>query len=252
MRELREKKASWAVMSAGLGGFLLGALTVLFIVWAYSGFRTADGLPAASPDEVAVQPAPAETPPPAPAAPPSASSEGSGSERPWVQGPDQATPPSPAPTPAPGRSNPDLRQRNLVLPVQGIHPEELRDTFAESRSGGRVHEALDIMAPRNTPVVAVDDGRIAKLYRSVAGGITIYQYDPAEHYAYYYAHLDHYAPGLHEGQLLHRGELLGYVGTTGNAPKNAPHLHFALIRLDQDRRWWKGTYVDPYPFLAGK
>jgi murein DD-endopeptidase MepM/ murein hydrolase activator NlpD len=251
MRETREKKASWAVMSAGLGGFLLGALTVLFIVWAYSGFRTADGLPAASPDKLAVQPAPAETPPPVPAAPPAASSEGPGSAHPWVQGPDQATPPSPAPTPAPGRSNPDLRQRNLVLPVQGIHPEELRDTFAESRSGGRVHEALDIMAPRNTPVLAVEDGRVAKLFTSKQGGLTIYQFDPTEVYAYYYAHLERYADGLQEGGQVRRGQVIGYVGSSGNAAPDGPHLHFAIFRLTPEKHWWEGEPINPFTVLGG-
>jgi murein DD-endopeptidase MepM/ murein hydrolase activator NlpD len=92
---------------------------------------------------------------------------------------------------------------------------------------------------------------VKKLFTSKPGGLTVYQFDPDQRFCYYYAHLDRYAPGLHEGQLLRRGEVLGYVGTTGNAG-NTPHLHFALIRLDKDRRWWKGTYVNPYPSLAGR
>ncbi len=125
----------------------------------------------------------------------------------------------------------------------------MREMFNEVR-GSKRHEAIDIMAPRGTPVIAADDGVVKKLFLSVPGGITIYEFDPVERFCYYYAHLDHYAPGLLEGNRVHRGDLLGYVGTTGNAPKDAPHLHFALIRLDPDKRWWKGTYVDPYPLLA--
>jgi peptidoglycan LD-endopeptidase LytH len=251
----REKKANWSVMSAGLGGFLLGALTVLFIVWAYTGFRTEDGLPAAAPgggDEVSVQPAPAETPPPLPAAPPAAGS-GPGSARPWVQGgPDRPAPASPAPNPDPARStSPDLSQRNLVLPVQGIHPEDLRDSYAEARSGGRVHEALDIMAPRNTPVLAVEDGRVAKLFTSKQGGLTIYQFDPSETYAYYYAHLESYADWVQEGGRVRRGQVIGYVGTSGNAPPDGPHLHFAIFRLTPEKRWWEGDPINPYPILGG-
>ena len=137
----------------------------------------------------------------------------------------------------------------LLMPVAGADPARFRDSFREMR-GTRRHEAIDILAPRGTAVIAADDGVVKKLFTSVAGGITVYQFDPAERFCYYYAHLDRYADDLHEGQMLHRGEILGYVGTTGNAPENTPHLHFALIRLDPDKRWWKGTYVNPYPLLV--
>jgi murein DD-endopeptidase MepM/ murein hydrolase activator NlpD len=138
--------------------------------------------------------------------------------------------------------------RPMIIPVAGVDRSALRDMFDEVR-GNRRHEAIDILAPRGTPVIATDDGVVKKLFTSVPGGLTVYQFDPDERFCYYYAHLDGYAAGLHEGQVLRRGEVLGYVGTTGNAPKEAPHLHFALIRLDPDRRWWKGTYVNPYPLL---
>ena len=138
--------------------------------------------------------------------------------------------------------------RPMIIPVAGVDRSAMRDMFDEVR-GNRRHEAIDIMAPRGTPVIAADDGVVKKLFTSVPGGLTVYEFDPDERFCYYYAHLDGYAAGLHEGQVLRRGEVLGYVGTTGNAPKNAPHLHFALIRLDPDRRWWKGTYVNPYPLL---
>jgi peptidoglycan LD-endopeptidase LytH len=139
--------------------------------------------------------------------------------------------------------------RPLIIPVAGVAATAIHDMFNEVRGNHR-HEAIDIMAPRGTPVIATDDGVVKKLFTSVQGGLTVYQFDPDERYCYYYAHLDRYAAGLHEGQLLHRGETLGYVGTTGNAPPETPHLHFALIRLDPDKRWWKGAYVDPYPLLV--
>jgi murein DD-endopeptidase MepM/ murein hydrolase activator NlpD len=139
--------------------------------------------------------------------------------------------------------------RPMVVPVAGIDRSAMRDMFDEVR-GNRRHEAIDILAPRGTPVIATDDGVVQKLFNSKPGGLTVYQFDPDQRFCYYYAHLDRYAPGLHEGQQLRRGEVLGYVGTTGNAQKDTPHLHFALIRLDRERRWWKGTYVNPYPLLA--
>jgi murein DD-endopeptidase MepM/ murein hydrolase activator NlpD len=141
--------------------------------------------------------------------------------------------------------------RPMIVPVSGVDPSALHDMFNDVR-GGRRHEAIDIMAPRGTPVIATDDGVVKKLFTSVPGGLTVYEFDPDQRYCYYYAHLDGYAEGLHEGQPIHRGDLLGYVGTTGNAPKDAPHLHFAVIRLDPDKRWWKGSYVDPYPLLVRK
>ena len=143
-----------------------------------------------------------------------------------------------------------LASREMIVPVEGIARNALRDNFDERR-GKRVHEALDIMAPRGTPVLAVDDGKVAKLFRSDAGGITVYQYDRDERFIYYYAHLDRYAKDLAEGQVLKRGQVLGYVGTTGNAPPNAPHLHFTIFKLGADKRWWKGTAVNPYPYLTG-
>ena len=142
-----------------------------------------------------------------------------------------------------------LAARRLLIPVEGVDRARLRDNFDESR-GGRRHDALDIMAARGTPVHAVDAGRVAKLFDSKAGGLTVYQFDRDEKYAYYYAHLERYAAGLKEGALLNRGDLVGYVGTTGNAPPNSPHLHFTIFRLGADRKWWKGTPLNPYPFLV--
>lgn len=140
----------------------------------------------------------------------------------------------------------------LQIPVEGIRPENLRRDFDQKRSGGRSHQALDILAPRGTPVVAVADGRIRKLFNSKAGGLTIYQYDEAEKTCFYYAHLDRYAAGIREGMPVKSGTLIGYVGTTGNAPPGAPHLHFAVTRLPPTKEWWKGEAIDPYPLLTAR
>jgi murein DD-endopeptidase MepM/ murein hydrolase activator NlpD len=141
-----------------------------------------------------------------------------------------------------------LESLRLIVPVQGVRRDSVRDTFDERR-GGASHEALDIAAPRGTPVLAAADGRVAKLFTSAAGGLTVYVFDPAQRFALYYAHLDGYASGLREGARVARGDVLGYVGTTGNAPPDAPHLHFAIFRLGPEHHWWQGTAIDPYPYL---
>lgn len=133
----------------------------------------------------------------------------------------------------------------LRVPIDGVSIESFKGGF-EERRGGRPHEAIDILAPRNTPILAVENGTIAKLFNSKAGGLTIYQFDPSGRLAYYYAHLERYADGLREGQTVAQGEVLGYVGTSGNAPANTPHLHFAVFELDDTHRWWKGKAIDPY------
>ena len=142
-----------------------------------------------------------------------------------------------------------LRNETLSVPVQGVDRSALRDTFSDARDSSRSHEAIDIMAARGTPVVAVQDGRVEKLFSSEAGGLTIYQFDPSGTFCYYYAHLDGYATGLREGQTVHRGDVIGYVGSTGNASADAPHLHFAIFRLTPERQWWKGEPINPYPVL---
>jgi len=143
----------------------------------------------------------------------------------------------------------DLTARRLTIPVSGFPADKLVRSYDESRSGQRQHEAIDILAPRNTPVVAVEDGTVAKLFNSKAGGLTLYQFDPSQQFSYYYAHLDRYAEGIKEGDRVRRGQLLGYVGTSGNAPKDTPHLHFAVYRLTSEKRWWEGTPIDPYDIL---
>jgi murein DD-endopeptidase MepM/ murein hydrolase activator NlpD len=143
-----------------------------------------------------------------------------------------------------------LRLRGLRFPVPSVDPKRLRDDFADSRNG-RSHEALDILAPRGTPVVAVDDGVVQKIFHSVGrGGLTVYQFDPEGTYCYYYAHLDRYADGLREGQTVRKGDVIGYVGTTGNAPPQTPHLHFAIFKLGPEKQWWRGAALNPYPVWA--
>jgi len=139
----------------------------------------------------------------------------------------------------------------LIVPVRGIEPSQLRDTYDELRGGNtRPHEALDIPAPRGTPVLSATGGRVLKLFDSKAGGKMVYAADSSERFILMYAHLDSYANGLAEGQPLTRGQVLGAVGTTGNAPPNLPHLHFAIARSNDVKVWWKGMPVNPYPMLV--
>ena len=143
-----------------------------------------------------------------------------------------------------------LRMKRLEMPLDGVSRDQLRDTFDEGRAAGlRRHEAIDIMAPKGTPVRAVEDGRVAKLFKSVAGGLTIYLEDPSGMFTYYYAHLDRYAEGLEEDQRVRRGELIGYVGSTGNASEDAPHLHFAIFQMGPEHRWWQGDPINPFLVL---
>ncbi|RZA20378.1 MAG: M23 family peptidase [Lysobacteraceae bacterium] len=141
---------------------------------------------------------------------------------------------------------------NLLLPVQGVAASQLQDTFTDSRSEGRSHDAIDIMAPAGTPVLAVADGTVEKLFDSKQGGLTLYQFNPERTLAWYYAHLQGYAPGIAERKALKRGEVIGYVGSTGNANPEAPHLHFAIFVLGPEKQWWKGEAINPYPQLGGK
>lgn len=143
----------------------------------------------------------------------------------------------------------ELEDRDLMVPVEGVQRSALIDTFDDARDGERKHEAIDILAPRDTPVLAVEDGTIARLFTSKAGGLTIYEFDPTEQFVYYYAHLDRYAENLKEGDRVRKGQVIGYVGTTGNAPGNTPHLHFAIFRLTGEKKWWEGTPIDPYNIL---
>ena len=157
------------------------------------------------------------------------------------------TPVTPRPTPIPSAAELEALGARLRLPIAELAPSAIHDSFAEARAGHR-HEATDIVAPRGTPVLAVDDGTIAKLFTSVPGGLTVYQFSTDGGWTYYYAHLDRYADGLREGGAVRAGDLLGYVGTTGNAG-TTPHLHFAILKRGPENRWWEGTAVDPFPLL---
>ena len=140
---------------------------------------------------------------------------------------------------------------SLMVPVQGIPASALRDSYTEARGGGtRSHQAIDIPAPRGTPVLSATDGRVLRKYSSKDGGLMIYAADAGERFILMYAHLDRYADGLADGLTLRKGEIIGYVGTTGNAPPNVPHLHFALARAADIRDWWKGTPINPFPLLS--
>jgi murein DD-endopeptidase MepM/ murein hydrolase activator NlpD len=140
----------------------------------------------------------------------------------------------------------------LAVPVAGVAPAQLTDTFIEARGSGRSHDAIDIMAARGTAVLAAAEGTVEKLYFSTGGGgITIYVRSPDRRWIYYYAHLDRYAPGLTEGQQVRPGALIGYVGSTGDASPDGPHLHFAVNFMAPGERWWEGTPVNPYPLLMG-
>lgn len=146
----------------------------------------------------------------------------------------------------------ELQSRHLLVPLESAKIETMRGQFSQRRGGGsRGHEAVDLLAPRGTRVRAVEGGAIAKLFHSKAGGTTVYQFDPSGRFCYYYAHLDAYAAGLHEGQSIAAGDVIGYVGSTGNATPNTPHLHFAIFELTQEKHWWQGRPVDPYAVFDG-
>ena len=142
----------------------------------------------------------------------------------------------------------------LVIPVAGTKPEQLVDTFSQARAGGvRVHDAIDIMAPEGTPVVAATAGTVEKLFESKGGGgITAYVRSPDTRWIFYYAHLQGYAPGLAEGQKVRRGQVIGRVGHTGNANPAGPHLHFAIHRMQPGESWHQGSAINPFPLLAGR
>lgn len=175
----------------------------------------------------------------------------------------ESRPPERRPEPEPARHEPPRAaapvgrtprhadDKAMVLPIEGLKASEILDTYAQGRPGGRTHEATDIMAARGTPVHAMVDGVIKKLFTSKAGGLTVYEFDEPGEYCYYYAHLDRYVEGIHEGMQVARGTVIGYVGSTGDANPNAPHLHLGISVVGPDKAWWKTTPVNPYPILMG-
>ena len=143
-----------------------------------------------------------------------------------------------------------LRARQLMVPVAGVSPDQVPDTFRAPRGGARIHGAVDIPAPRGTPVVSADDGRVVRLHQNRKGGLTIYATDESEEFIYYYAHLDAYCHGLGKGTRLVRGQVMGSVGTTGDAHRREPHLHFQVMVRPHDGRWWGGDAIDPRPYFT--
>jgi murein DD-endopeptidase MepM/ murein hydrolase activator NlpD len=160
-------------------------------------------------------------------------------------------PPTESSTPTPEPAN-FVGRMNLIVPVAGVRPEQLLDTYSDARSEGRTHDAIDIMAPAETPVLAAADGKIVKLFQSERGGITIYQFSATQELVFYYAHLSHYAEGLSEGSLVKQGEVIAYVGDTGNAGAGNYHLHFSIAVVTDPKRYWEGTNINPYPLLQNR
>jgi murein DD-endopeptidase MepM/ murein hydrolase activator NlpD len=243
----RRRQARTFVIGAGCG-FVAGTFLVAALVWQFGNVigSRANSLahPAQPPAAIDrwtdrgiddVDPAVLESAEPSPTA--------------TTGGPMLPPPPAEPTIGAPASSPSELADRDLEIPVQGIRSEDLVRSFDDERSGRRTHQAIDILAPRHTPVLAVEDGTVARLFNSRAGGITLYQFDPSGRFCYYYAHLDRYADGLKEGGQVRKGQVIGYVGTSGNAPKDTPHLHFAVFRLTAEKRWWEGTPIDPYDVL---
>jgi peptidoglycan LD-endopeptidase LytH len=157
--------------------------------------------------------------------------------------------PAPEPTPQTQITANYVGQLHLIIPVAGVRPEQLIDTFDDARSEGRVHDAIDIMAPAGTPVLAATDGKILKLFQSERGGTTIYQISTDEKTVYYYAHLQRYADNLTEGSFVRQGDTIAYVGDTGNAGVGNYHLHFSIAAVSDPKRYWEGTNINPYPLL---
>ena len=158
------------------------------------------------------------------------------------------TPLPPDPTPSPESAN-FVGRLNLIIPVAGVRPDQLIDTFDDARSEGRVHDAIDIMAAAETAVIAAADGKILKLFHSDRGGTTIYQLSANQDLVFYYAHLSRYADGLVEGSIVKQGEVIAYVGDTGNAGPGNYHLHFSIAAVSDPKRYWEGTNINPYPLL---
>lgn len=155
----------------------------------------------------------------------------------------------PEPAPSVRAARPDSEATALVIPVQGVTRDRLRDTYSHARGLGRRHDAIDIEAPRGTPVLSVAASLVVKLFQSDRGGTTLYALAPDQRTIYYYAHLDRYADGISEGLRLRAGQIIGYVGDTGNAQPGDYHLHFEISTTADPKKYWGGTPVNPYPLL---
>jgi murein DD-endopeptidase MepM/ murein hydrolase activator NlpD len=230
------------VVGAFAAGFAVGALVLVAGLWGTGSLKTAPPPPWNRTITVAGEP-------PAPAVPDTdATAKLPAAPVPPPEGAPAATGGSADRTATDSPTLPGAANLHLAMPIANVDPKTLTDNFNDARTGHK-HEALDIMAPRGTPVLAVAEGNVAKLFNSKQGGLTVYQFDNTQQYAFYYAHLDRYAPNLKEGMLLRRGDTLGFVGTTGDAPPDAPHLHFAVFQLGPEKHWWEGTALNPLPML---
>jgi murein DD-endopeptidase MepM/ murein hydrolase activator NlpD len=242
------------VVAAFALGFAIGAVCIGVALWGTGTLRTAHMPPWTRQDAPQAAPAPAVPDtsasaqlPPVPVPPPETPPTPAAGSQGYAERAATEAAVTPSTVPATLRPTPELQ---LAMPIAGIDPKTLTDQFNEARGGGsRKHEAIDLIAPRGTPVLAVAEGNVAKLFNSKDGGLTVYQFDNTQKYAFYYAHLDRYAPGIKEGMLLRKGDTLGFVGTTGDAPKDVPHLHFAVFKLGPEKQWWKGTALNPLPML---
>lgn len=238
----------WKDLSLFGAGAVTGALALYYVLWRTDGLMKDHPLSRTTSDwsrKTAPLPPLATIPFPTPGRTPDPTPDPS----PAAAGTTPAAPTLPTPS---LEGFAELKGRSLSFPIEGYRLMDLKDSFHETRGGVRRHEALDILAPRGTPVLAVDEGAVVKLFTSEQGGLTVYQFDARERFCYYYAHLDRYAEGLREGTILKRGGRVGYVGTTGNARPDNPHLHFAIFRLGPEKRWWEGTALNPFPlFVAG-
>lgn len=236
-----------------IAAILFGALAALvwFLSYRYWS-QPATPLRPPSPD-VERLPSPSATPVASPAADVNvAPTPGASSTPNSSPSPEASTGASPQAQSLTGDPASEFAALHLLIPVEGIAPNQLQDTFKDARSEGRVHDAIDIIAPRGTPVRAATDGRIVKLFQSAKGGTTLYQLAAAdEHLVLYYAHLERYAEGLAEGHAARRGETIAYVGDTGNATPGNTHLHFQLYRVADPKHFWTGDNINPYPLLHG-
>lgn len=226
----------------------LGLLvTVVAFLQRRSGYYSATPLSSPSPTSEAPTP---EAVPASPSPQSESTPEPEGTPSPATPSP--TSPPPIESTPSPTLPIPPIGfvgKLNLIIPVAGVKPEQLQDTFADSRSEGRVHDAIDIPAAAGTPVLAAADGQIVKLFQSERGGTTIYQLSTDKKLIFYYAHLQRYADGLFEGKLVRQGEVISYVGDTGNAGPGNYHLHFSIMVAGDPKRYWEGISINPYPLL---
>lgn len=242
-------------------GFILSALLIAALAWRFSKAsvveeRTTFNQPSSSVEPSATpmqaaSPSPEATPEASPS-PSNAPSELMVQPTPSFEAPPSPTQtlaPSPSIQPTPVATPTQQASFDLLIPVAGVRPEQLQDTFTAARSAGRTHDAIDIPAPKGTPVLAVADGPIIKLFLSKPGGITIYQLAQDNRTIYYYAHLERYADGIAEGRFARRGETIAYVGDTGNAGPGNYHLHFSISLVKDPKRWWEGVNINPYPLL---